>query len=156
MSEYHENNPISFEESEQELYDKLTFGEKFADSVAKLGGSWSFIFGFISLLVLWILINSLQYFKLIQWDAYPYILLNLILSCIAALQAPIIMMSQNRQNDTDRKYAEQDRNVNKQSEIEIQNLKRQLINIQKTLDEDRRIQQEQTKILNDLQNKLRK
>lgn len=156
MSEFNETTKTSFEDSTHELQDKLTLGQIVADAVAKFGGSWTFICFFTFLMAGWIAVNSLSYFKVIHWDAYPYILLNLVLSCMAALQAPIIMMSQNRQNDTDRKQAEQDRSVNKKSEIEIQNLKKQLINIQKTLDEDRRTQQEQGRILNEIHNRIRK
>lgn len=97
---------------------KLTVGQKTADSIAKFGGSWPFIFIFISILIIWILVNSAMiFFK--PFDPYPYILLNLALSCLAAIQAPIIMMSQNRQEDRDRKQADNDYQVNLKAEIEI-------------------------------------
>ncbi|MBU1623095.1 MAG: DUF1003 domain-containing protein, partial [Nanoarchaeota archaeon] len=83
------------------LAQKLTFGQKAADAVAKFGGSWAFIIIFISILIVWVILNS--YFLLKRpFDPYPFILLNLVLSCIAALQAPIILMSQNRQAERDR------------------------------------------------------
>ncbi len=85
----------------------LTRGQSVSDKVAKFGGSWTFIISFFILLVSWILFNTLTPVK-DNFDPYPFILMNLILSCIAALQAPIIMMSQNRQEEKDRKRAEND------------------------------------------------
>lgn len=101
--------------------DKRTFGERLADSVAKFGGSWTFILSFTSFLVIWIIIN-VYFLNEKGFDPYPFILLNLILSCVAALQAPIIMMSQNRQEQKDRHRAKKDFIVNKKSELEIRNL----------------------------------
>ncbi len=94
------------------------FGERLADKIAEFGGSWKFIILFGSVLLIWILINS---WVLISkpFDPYPFILLNLILSCIAAVQAPVIMMSQNRQETKDRLRAENDYLVNLKSELEI-------------------------------------
>jgi uncharacterized membrane protein len=102
-----------------------TFGEKIADNVATFGGSWTFILSFLGFLVLWILLNV---FWLLNngFDPYPFILLNLILSCIAALQAPVIMMSQNRQEDKDRERAKNDYMVNLKSELEIRNLQEEI------------------------------
>lgn len=100
---------------------ELTFGERVSDKIADFGGSWKFIFIFISVLVVWIGINS--YILLSRpFDPYPFILLNLILSCIAAIQAPVIMMSQNRQESRDRKRAEADYKINLKSEIELRQL----------------------------------
>jgi uncharacterized membrane protein len=100
---------------------ELTFGERVSDKIAEFGGSWKFIFIFISVLVVWIGINS--YILLSRpFDPYPFILLNLILSCIAAIQAPVIMMSQNRQEARDRKRAEADYKINLKSEIELRQL----------------------------------
>lgn len=76
--------------------DQRTFGERVSDSVARFGGSWKFIFLFAAILFVWIVFNSLTVLDIIAFDKYPYILLNLLLSCVAALQAPFIMMSQNR------------------------------------------------------------
>jgi uncharacterized membrane protein len=141
MSE-NENNRIYTEASDE----KLTLGQKVSDVIAKWGGSWAFIAFFTFLMIVWITINSLGYFSFIQWDKYPYILLNLILSTIAAIQAPIIMMSQNRQAEKDRLHQKEDRDVNKQAELEIRNLKRKIIELQ----------QEQTRLLQDIRNSLRK
>lgn len=97
---------------------KLTTGQKTADGIAKFGGSWPFIFIFIIVLATWIIINStMNFFK--PFDPYPYILLNLALSCLAAIQAPIIMMSQNRQEQRDRAEANNDYQINLKSEIEV-------------------------------------
>lgn len=97
------------------------FGEKLADKVASFGGSWAFIIAFFSVLLVWIALNS---FILLNkgFDPYPYILLNLILSCIAAIQAPVIMMSQNRKDAKDRKRAQNDYLINLKSEIEIRSV----------------------------------
>lgn len=99
----------------------LTKGQKLSDSVAMFGGSWKFIILFAVILAIWIFYNSTASTKA-QFDPYPFILMNLILSCIAALQAPIIMMSQNRQEEKDRKRAENDYLINLKAEIEIRNL----------------------------------
>jgi uncharacterized membrane protein len=99
---------------------KLTFGQRVADKIAKVAGSWSFIFGFITFLILWIIGNV--WLLSAAYDPYPFILLNLFLSCVAALQAPVIMMSQNRQEDKDRIRAENDYKVNLKAEIIIEDL----------------------------------
>lgn len=95
-----------------------TFGERVADRVADIGGSWPFIFGFLGALVVWMLFNSWLLTR-DAFDPYPYILLNLLLSCVAAIQAPIIMMSQKRQNEADRVQAAHDYEVNIKAELEI-------------------------------------
>lgn len=97
---------------------QLTFGERVADRVASFGGSWTFIFIFMSLLGVWMAFNTLV-LRHGAFDPYPYILLNLLLSCLAALQAPVIMMSQNRQAETDRLQAHNDYEVNVKAELEI-------------------------------------
>lgn len=97
---------------------QLTFGERIADKVAVIGGSWKFIGGFMAFLLVWMIINSVV-LATRAYDPYPFILLNLILSCIAALQAPIIMMSQNRQAEIDRMQAQNDYEVNIKAELEI-------------------------------------
>ena len=93
-------------------------GQKVADGMAKFGGSWFFIFIFVAFIVIWVSINTFLLLKK-PFDPYPFILLNLFLSCIAAIQAPIIMMSQNRQEEKDRVRSEGDYQVNLKSEIEI-------------------------------------
>lgn len=100
---------------------KSTYGERIADRVAAFGGSWKFIILFSVIIVLWIGVNALM-FSNKGFDPYPFILLNLILSCLAALQAPVIMMSQNRQEEKDRKRARNDYMINLKSELEIRML----------------------------------
>ena len=102
-----------------------TFGERTADYVAEFGGSWTFILSFGAVLVVWITINAIG--LMVQpFDPYPFILLNLVLSCLAALQAPIIMMSQRRQETKDRLRAENDYRVNLKAELEIRQLHEKL------------------------------
>ena len=99
---------------------KYTFGQRAADAIAKFAGSWAFIFSFVGVLVLWMVINIIMASK--AFDPYPFILLNLVLSCVAAIQAPLIMMSQNRQEEKDRRRAENDYKVNLKTEIMIEDL----------------------------------
>ena len=101
--------------------DARTFGEELSDRLAKFGGSWLFISSFVAVLLVWVVINSVALMNR-PFDPYPFILLNLILSCLAALQAPIIMMSQNRQEDKDRQRAEYDYRINLKAELEIRQL----------------------------------
>jgi uncharacterized membrane protein len=96
------------------------FSSKIADSVASFGGSWKFILSFISILLIWMTINIFLLQK--PFDPFPFILLNLFLSAIAAIQAPIIMMSQNRKEDKDRQRANSDYLINLKAEIEVRNL----------------------------------
>jgi len=97
-----------------------TFGQKAADGIAKWAGSWTFILGFLILLGLWMAANVYAWIN--TWDPYPFILLNLVLSCIAALQAPVILMSQNRQSQKDRVKAEYDYRVNRKAEKYIEEI----------------------------------
>ena len=106
---------------------EATFGERIADSVAGFGGSWTFIISFLVSLVIYSIINVFLGHK--AWDPYPFILLNLILSMLAAIQAPVIMMSQNRQNTRDRLRSELDYEVNRRAEAEIQGLANKLNHI---------------------------
>ncbi len=103
----------------------LTEGQKISDKIARFGGSWFFIISFFIILFLWILFNSISP-KEYDFDPYPFILMNLILSCIAALQAPIIMMSQNRQEEKDRKRSENDYLINLKAELEIRALNQKI------------------------------
>lgn len=105
----------------EEFDANITVGEKIADSVAAFGGSWRFIIIFACIIIVWILINTVVLLKK-AFDPYPFILLNLTLSCLAALQAPVIMMSQNRQTAKDRYQAEHDYQVNLKAELEIRHL----------------------------------
>lgn len=99
---------------------KNTLGQRAADAIAKFAGSWASIFSFTAVLILWMIINTLLAAK--AFDPYPFILLNLVLSCVAAIQAPLIMMSQNRQEEKDRRRAENDYKVNLKTEIMIEDL----------------------------------
>lgn len=98
----------------------MTFGQRAADAVARFAGSWAFIFSFIAVMVIWMVINLVLGSR--AFDEYPFILLNLVLSCIAAVQAPLIMMSQNRQEEKDRRRAENDYKVNLKTEIMIEDI----------------------------------
>ena len=99
---------------------KLTLGQRAADAIARFAGSWAFIFLFTGVLILWMAVNALLAAR--AFDPYPFILLNLVLSCVAAIQAPLIMMSQNRQEEKDRRRAENDYKVNLKTEIMIEDL----------------------------------
>lgn len=99
---------------------KYTLGQRAADAIAKFAGSWAFIFSFAGVLILWMVVNAILATK--AFDPYPFILLNLVLSCVAAIQAPLIMMSQNRQEEKDRRRAENDYKVNLKTEIMIEDL----------------------------------
>ncbi|MNY30754.1 hypothetical protein D3C86_1648800 [compost metagenome] len=131
-----------------------TFGQRIADKVASFGGSWTFIIAFGCFILLWISINV--YFLTNKgFDPYPFILLNLILSCLAALQAPVIMMSQNRQEDKDRLRAKKDYMINLKAEIELRALHEKIdhliIHQQQELLEIQRIQIE---MMNDILEKI--
>lgn len=104
-----------------DFQEQLTFGQRLADRVAEFGGSWNFILCFAAVLLFWIVMNSIALFWR-PFDPYPFILLNLVLSCLAAIQAPVIMMSQNRQEAKDRLRAEHDYRVNLKAELEIRHL----------------------------------
>jgi uncharacterized membrane protein len=107
--------------SETEEVQQLTFGQRVADKIADFGGSWTFIISFCIFLALWIVINA-GVLLARPFDPYPFILLNLMLSFLASLQAPVIMMSQNRQEARDRQHAEGDYKVNLKAELEIRHL----------------------------------
>lgn len=121
----------------QHIFNKkrLTFGQKAADFLSKIAGSWTFIIFFFLILLLWMFANSYFLIKINKeiFDPYPFILLNLVLSCLAAVQAPIILMSQNRQGERDRIRAEYDYAVNRRAEKEIREIKDQLEEIKRTL-----------------------
>ena len=100
--------------------EKYTVGQRAADRIAKFAGSWAFIFSFTAVLILWMVGNVLLAKR--AFDPYPFILLNLVLSCVAAIQAPLVMMRQNRQEEKDRRRAENDYKVNLKTEIMIEDL----------------------------------
>ena len=106
--------------SESPTAEKYTLGQRAADAIAKFAGSWAFIFSFTGVLLLWMVVNTILAAD--AFDPFPFILLNLVLSCVAAIQAPLIMMSQNRQEEKDRRRAENDYRVNLKTEIMIEDL----------------------------------
>lgn len=136
--------------------EKTSFGDNIADRVAKFGGSWSFIITFFGILLAWILVNTVVLLNR-AFDPYPFILMNLILSCIAAIQAPIIMMSQNRQETKDRIRSENDYKVNLKAEIEIRTLHEKVDHL--LLDQWSRLmktQEVQLEMLEDLSKEIKK
>lgn len=149
-------NSILSENIDPVIESRLSVGDKFADKIAEFGGSWTFIISFFSFLIIWMAINVWVLSKK-PFDPYPFILLNLILSCLAAIQAPIIMMSQNRQEQKDRTRAEHDYKINLKAELEIKLLSEKidhlLVHQNKKLLE---IQEVQIDYLEDLIKKLNK
>jgi uncharacterized membrane protein len=148
------NNSILSENIEDEIEGKLTLGQRLADKIAVFGGSWTFIIVFFSFILVWMSINILM-LSAKPFDPYPFILLNLILSCLAAIQAPIIMMSQNRKEQKDRQRGEHDYKINLKAELEIKLLSEKIdhmiVHQNKKLLE---IQEIQTDYLEDLMNKM--
>lgn len=146
----------SFVNKIEDEVDSRTFGQVIADKVASFGGSWTFIISFFIFITIWIASNV---FLLLNkgFDPYPFILLNLILSCIAALQAPVIMMSQNRQEEKDRERAKKDYMINLKSELEIRMLDEKLDHLimhqQQELIE---IQKVQIEMMNDILERIKK
>ena len=144
------NNSILSENIQDELEDKLTLGQRLADRIAVFGGSWTFIIVFFSFILMWMMVN-IWFLATKPFDPFPFILLNLILSCLAAIQAPIIMMSQNRQEQKDRIRSEHDYKINLKAELEIKLLSEKidhlLVHQNKKLLE---IQELQTDYLEDL------
>jgi uncharacterized membrane protein len=133
-----------------------TFGQRIADNVADFGGSWTFIIAFLAFILLWICANIILLLNN-GFDPYPFILLNLILSCIAALQAPVIMMSQNRQEEKDRERAKQDYMINLKSELEIRLLHEKIDHlIMHQQEELIEIQKVQIEMMNDILERIKK
>lgn len=146
----------SFVNQVEEEVDNRNFGQRVADNVADFGGSWTFIISFFIFILIWIASNV--YILLNKgFDPYPFILLNLILSCLAALQAPVIMMSQNRQEEKDRERAKKDYMINLKSELEIRLLDDKIDHLimhqQQELIE---IQKVQIEMMNDILEKIKK
>jgi len=150
------NNSILSENIQDEIEATLTTGQKLADKIAVFGGSWTFIITFFSFILVWMSIN-IWILATRPFDAFPFILLNLILSCLAAIQAPIIMMSQNRQEQKDRQRGEHDYKINLKAELEIKLLSEKidhlLVHQNKILLE---IQEVQTDYLEDLMKAIKK
>jgi uncharacterized membrane protein len=139
---------------EEDWEGKRSFGERAADIIAEFGGSWRFILSFIAVLIVWMIFNVLAAFG--AFDPYPFILLNLVLSCLAALQAPIIMMSQKRQEHKDRLRSQNDFRVNLKAELEIRHLHEKIDHLL-TRQWERlvEIQQVQLEIMHDLSRRSR-
>jgi uncharacterized membrane protein len=138
------------EDVEARFQKKLSVGERLADQIADFGGSWTFISLFAGFILVWIAINTIV-LLVRPFDPYPFILLNLMLSCLAAVQAPIIMMSQNRQETRDRLRSENDYRVNLKAELEIRHLHEKLDHLlQHQWERLMEIQQIQIELMNEL------
>ena len=120
-----EEDTLSNRLAELEKEDALTLGQRVADRVADFGGSWTFIIAFFASMLIWIGLNTFWLTDK-RFDPFPFILLNLVLSCLAAIQAPVIMMSQNRQEDKDRRRARSDFMINLKAELEVRGLHRKI------------------------------
>lgn len=110
---------------------KETLGQRAADKLTTIAGSWGFIFSFFAFLGAWMAMNLVAWIN--HWDPYPFILLNLVLSCLAAIQAPIILMSQNREAQRDRLRSQYDYAVNRKAEKEIEEIRKQLSRIERKI-----------------------
>lgn len=150
------NDDKSFVNKVEDEVDARNYGQIIADKVAAFGGSWTFIISFFVFILLWIGLNVLILVNR-GFDPYPFILLNLILSCLAALQAPVIMMSQNRQEEKDRERAKKDYMINLKAEVEIRMLDEKMdhliMNQQQELIE---IQKVQIEMMNDILQQIKK
>ncbi len=133
-------NPIS-RDVDRDIDETSKFGDKVADKLSSVAGSWRFIIGFLIFIIIWIILNIEVLSK--GFDPYPFILLNLFLSCLAAFQAPIIMMSQNRQAEIDRQRSENDYKVDTKSELILEDLHEKIVQVLKT---QREIQREMAEI----------
>lgn len=150
------NNSVLSENIEDTIEGKLTFGQRIADQIAVFGGSWTFIISFFTFIMFWISIN-IWMLATKPFDPYPFILLNLLLSCLAAVQAPIIMMSQNRKDQKDRQRSEHDYKINLKAELEIKLLSEKIDHL--IVHQNRKlleIQDIQTDYLEDLMKKKSK
>ncbi|RRK10843.1 DUF1003 domain-containing protein [Lactiplantibacillus garii] len=152
-------NSYQVVDAHEELEESLTFGQRIADGVAQFGGSWAFIISFVAVMLAWMIINVIPIFTH-HFDPYPFILLNLFLSMVAAIQAPLIMMSQNRAAEYDRLEARNDFRVNAKSEEEIRVLHSKVDHlIQQDEPNMLEIQKMQTEMLGEIQaqvNELRR
>lgn len=150
------NNTTLTDKIDGDEQQTLTTGQKIADKVASMGGSWTFIISFLVFIFIWIFINM---FWLMNkgFDPYPFILLNLLLSCLAGLQGPIIMMSQNRQEEKDRERSKNDYMINLKSELEIRSLHEKIDHfIMDQQQELLEIQKDQIEMMNDILKKVEK
>jgi len=119
------SNKFIADNVEPDMEREYTFAERLSDKIAEFGGSWKFIIAFFVMMIVWMAVN-VYWYQNKGFDPYPFILLNLVLSCLAAIQAPIIMMSQNRQEDKDRTRSEHDYQVNLSAELQIRMLHEKL------------------------------
>jgi len=151
-----QNNAVLSENIQEDIEAQLTTGQKLSDKIASFGGSWVFIITFFLFILIWIAVN-IWFISTGPFDPYPFILLNLLLSCLAAIQAPIIMMSQNRLEQKDRQRGEHDYQINLKAELEIKLLSEKIdhlmVHQNKKLLE---IQEVQTDYLEDLMNEIKK
>ena len=151
-----DKSTISDKIEENTIGDSITFGQRLADKVASFGGSWTFIISFGIFITIWILLN-IFFLQSKSFDPFPFILLNLILSCIAALQAPVIMMSQNRQEEKDRERSKKDYMINLQSELEIRILHEKIDHLMMHQQQDLiEIQEVQIDMMNDILKRIEK
>ena len=132
--------------------ENLTLGQRTADKIAAFGGSWTFIISFGVVLVTWIIVNAVI-LRSKAFDPYPFVFLNLILSCLAAIQAPIIMMSQNRQTEKDILTAANDYLINLKSEIIVEDLHKKIDVLMEQQEENKRTQELLLKTIKELKNK---
>lgn len=154
LEHYQERLPISRDRNIR-YEEQLTFGQRLADKIASFGGSWTFILSFLIILVLWVVLNVVILAPhRAAFDPYPFILLNLFLSMLASIQAPIILMSQGRQAIRDRLEAEHDYEVNLKAELEIMGLHEKVDELRETKwTELIEMQQEQIRLLTDIVNR---
>jgi len=149
------NNSVLSENIEEKISDKFTLGQRVADKIASFGGSWTFIIIFFTFIVIWMGINVWILTKK-SFDPFPFILLNLILSCLASIQAPVIMMSQNRKEEKDRLRSENDYKINLKAELEIKLLSEKIDHM--IVHQNRKlleIQEIQTDYLEDLMKEIK-
>jgi uncharacterized membrane protein len=151
-----DNSTISDKIEDSNRNETITFGQRLADKVASFGGSWTFIVSFGIFITIWISLNIL-FLQSNSFDPFPFILLNLILSCIAALQAPVIMMSQNRQEEKDRERSKKDYMINLKSELEIQILHEKIDHLMLHQQQDLiELQKVQIEMMNDILKRIEK
>jgi uncharacterized membrane protein len=149
-----EERTLSSRLAELEKDENISIGQRVADKVAEFGGSWTFIISFFFFMTIWIITNAVWLADK-PLDPYPFILLNLMLSCLAALQAPVIMMSQNRQEDKDRRRARSDFLVNLKAELEVRSLHGKIdLLIAEEMKTLFKVQQTQLEILLDIKNAI--
>ena len=155
LQSFNEKSSLT-DKAEETIANDLTYGQRLADKVATFGGSWTFIIYFGVFILIWIIIN-IVFLANKSFDPYPFILLNLILSCIASLQAPVIMMSQNRQEEKDRERAKKDYMINLKSELEIRILHEKIDHLMLHQQQDLiEIQKVQIDMMNDILKNLEK